>query len=157
MSENKKVIVSNGNILSPDYKFFQDVEILGNLIIDGTPSFNQSMTIALSDEQTNISVGTEKLTFRAPFAMTLTSIPRSSISTASSSGSVTVDINKSGNSILGDDKLSIDENQKTSTTANIQTAIEDNFIEDDEELTFDIDFAGTGAKGLKITLYYKRS
>jgi len=116
-----------------------------------------TMTIALSDEDTSITTGAAKVTFRAPFAMTLTSIPRSSLSTASTSGLVTVDINERGTSVLGANKLSIDANEKTSTTASTATTLSDTSIADDAEITFDIDAAGTGAKGLKVTLYYRRT
>jgi hypothetical protein len=117
----------------------------------------ETMTIALSDEATNITTGTAKVTMRAPFAMTLTQIPRSSLTTVSTSGLVTVDINEGGTSVLGANKLSIDANEKTSTTAATATTIADASIADDAEITFDIDAAGTGAKGLKITLYFKRT
>jgi hypothetical protein len=112
------------------------------------------MILAISDETTNITTGTAKVTFRAPFAMTLTQIPRSSLSTASSSGLVTVDINENGTTILGANKLSIDANEKTSTTAATPTTLADTAIADDAEITIDIDAAGTGARGLKVTLYY---
>lgn len=127
------------------------LEVTSKLIAEET------MTIALSDEDSNISTGTAKVTMRAPFAMTLTEIPRASLSTASTSGAVTVDINEAGTSVLGANKLSIDANEKTSTTAATATTISDSSIADDAEITFDIDAAGTGAKGLKVTLYYKRT
>lgn len=117
----------------------------------------ETMTIALSDEESSITTGTEKVTFRAPFAMTLTQIPRASLTTASTSGLVTVDINEGGTSVLGANKLSIDANEKTSTTAATATTLADTSIADDAEITFDIDAAGTGAKGLKVTLYFKRT
>jgi len=117
----------------------------------------QSMTIAISDEATALTTGTAEITFRAPFAMTLTQIPRASLSTASSSGLVTVDINESGTSILGANKLSIDANERTSVTAATATTLADTAIADDAEITIDIDAAGTGAKGLKVTLYYRRA
>jgi hypothetical protein len=114
------------------------------------------ISIALSDETTNITTGTAKVTWRAPFAMTLTRIPRSSLATASTSGNPTVDINEGGTSILGANKLSIDANELTSVTAATPTTLADTAIADDAVITFDIDVAGTGAKGLKVTLYYKR-
>jgi hypothetical protein len=114
------------------------------------------MGIALSDETTAITTGTAKVTIRAPFAMTLTSIPRATLATASTSGNPTVDINENGTSILGANKLSIDANEKTSTTAATQTTLADSSIANDAELTFDIDVAGTGAKGLKVFLYYEK-
>jgi hypothetical protein len=107
--------------------------------------------VACSDRSTALSTGTNVASFRAPFAFTLTAV-RSMVDTASSSGLVTVDINEGGTSVLGASKLSIDANEKTSTTAATPTSISDTAIADDAELTFDIDSAGTGAKGLLVTL-----
>jgi hypothetical protein len=116
----------------------------------------RSMTVSLSDEFTSITTGTNKLTFRSPFAITLTKIPRASLSTVSTSGIPTVDINVNGSSILST-KLTIDANEKTSTTAATAAVLSSTSISDDSEITFDIDVQGTGAKGLKITLFYKKS
>jgi len=116
-----------------------------------------TMTVAVSDETTALTTGIAKLTFRAPYAMTLTQIPRSSVSQSSSSGLVTVDINESGTSILGVNKLSIDATEKTSVTAATPTTLADTSIADDAEITMDIDSAGTGARGLKVTLYYVKT
>jgi hypothetical protein len=120
-------------------------------------NIEQFMTLAISDESTSITTGINKLTMRSPYAMTLTRIPRASLNTVSSSGNPTVDINLSGTSILGVNKLSIDASEKTSTTAATATTLATTSIPDDSEITFDIDTAGTGAKGLKVILYYKRS
>jgi hypothetical protein len=120
-------------------------------------NIEQFMTVAISDESTSITSGTNKLTMRSPYAMTLTKIPKASLNTVSSSGNPTVDINLSGTSILGANKLSIDANEKTSSTAATATTLATTSIPDDSEITFDIDTAGTGAKGLKVVLYYKRS
>ncbi len=106
--------------------------------------------VALSDETTAITTGTAKVTIRAPYAFTLTSV-LASLSTASSSGIPTVDINESGSTILST-KLTIDAGEKTSTTAATAAVISDAAIADDAEITFDIDVAGTGAKGLKVWL-----
>ena len=118
---------------------------------------NTFMIVAVSDETTAITTGTGKVRFRAPFAMTLWQIPRASVNTASTSGVVTVDINEEGTSILGANKLSIDANEKTSVTAATATTLADTSIADDAEITIDIDGAGTGANGLKVTLYYSRT
>jgi len=115
------------------------------------------MIIAVSDETTPITTGTAKITFRAPFAMTLNQIPRALLATASTSGLVTVDINEAGTSILGANKLSIDANELTSVTAATPTTIADAVIADDAQITIDIDAAGTGARGLKVTLYYVKT
>lgn len=119
-------------------------------------AIEESHTIVVSDETTNITAGAAKVTFRAPYALTLTRIPRASLSTPSSSGNPTVDINVSGASILST-KLSIDANEETSTTATTAAVLSSTNIVDDAKITIDIDAAGTGAKGLKITLYYKRT
>jgi len=118
-------------------------------------TFPVTETLALSDEATAITTGTAKVTWRAPWAFTLTAV-RASLNTASSSGIPTVDINEGGTTILST-KLTIDANEKTSTTAAAAAVISDSAIADDAELTFDIDVAGTGAKGLKVTLIGTRS
>jgi hypothetical protein len=108
--------------------------------------------LAASDETTALTTGTAKMTFRMPHAMTLTSV-RASLTTAQASGSIfTVDINESGASILST-KLTIDNTEKTSTTAATPAVISDTALADDAEITIDIDQIGNGsATGLKITL-----
>lgn len=116
------------------------------------PSQTQCIPIACSDETTALSAGTAKVTFRMPYAMTLTSV-RASLTTAQSSGSIfTVDINESGSSILST-KLTIDNTEKTSTTAATPPVISDSSLADDAEITIDIDQIGNGtAAGLKVYL-----
>jgi hypothetical protein len=108
--------------------------------------------LAASDETTALTTGTAKVTFRMPHAMTLTAV-RASLSTAQTSGSIfTVDINEGGTSILST-KLTIDNTEKTSTTAATAAVISDSSLSDDAEITIDIDQIGDGtAKGLKVTL-----
>lgn len=110
----------------------------------------QAIQVAVSDETTNLTTGTAKVTFRMPFAMTLTAV-RSSLSTVSSSGLVTVDIKEGGATILST-ALSIDATEKTSTTAATAAVISDSALANDAEITIDITAAGTGAKGLKVSL-----
>lgn len=107
---------------------------------------------ALSDEATPITTGV-KLTWRTPAAITLVNPPRSSLTTASSSGVVTVDINETGSTIMTNNKLSIDANEKTSVTAATPCILTDTSLADDAEITFNITTAGTGATGLKVKLY----
>ena len=109
--------------------------------------------IAVTDETSNITVSSSRMSFRAPIAMTLTGIPRASLATASSSGLVTCDIKLNGTTILGANKLSIDANESTSVTAATATTLVTTSIPDDGLITIDITSAGTGAKGLKITFY----
>lgn len=136
-----------------------DTQTLTNKTISGannTISVNESMTIAVSDESTAITTGTAKLTFRVPYALTLYQLPRASLSTASTSGLPAIDINKNGTSIFST-TLTIDANEKTSVTAATPAVLSTTSFADDDEVTIDIDTAGTGAKGLKITLYYRRA
>lgn len=112
--------------------------------------------VAVGDETTTITAtGNPKVTFRMPFAMTLTSV-RASLTTASSSGTPTVDINEGGTSILST-KLTVDATEKTSLTAAIPAAISDATLANDAEITIDVDVAGTGAKGLKVWLIGTRA
>lgn len=107
---------------------------------------------AASDETTALTTGTAKVTFRMPYAMTVTAV-RASLTTAQTSGStLTVDINDGGTTILST-KLTIDNGEKTSVTAATPPVISDTALADDAEITIDIDQVGDGtAKGLKITL-----
>lgn len=113
------------------------------------------LMVALGDETTAITTGTAKVTFRMPFAMTLSSV-RASLTTASSSGLPTVDIKESGTTIFST-KLTIDATEKTSTTAATAAVISDPNLADDAEITFNIDVAGTGAAGLKVYLIGTRA
>jgi hypothetical protein len=107
--------------------------------------------VAASDESTALTTGTGKLTFRMPYAMTLTAV-RASVNTAQGSGSIlTVDINEGGTTVLST-KLTIDNSEETSTTAATAAVISDSSIADDAEITIDIDQVGTAPTGLKITL-----
>ena len=115
------------------------------------------LVLAASDESTALTTGTGKVTFRMPYAMTLTAV-RASLTTAQVGGTIfTVDINESGTTILST-KLTIDNTEKTSTTATTAPVISDTSLADDAEITIDIDQVGDGtAKGLKITLIGTRT
>ena len=112
----------------------------------------EAIQLAASDETTALTTGTAKVTFRMPFAMTLTAV-RASLTTAQASGTIfTVDINEGGTSVLST-KLTIDNTELTSTTAATPAVISDTALADDAEITIDIDQIGDGtATGLKITL-----
>lgn len=115
------------------------------------------LVCAASDESTALTTGTGKVAFRMPYAMTLSAV-RCSLTTAQASGSIfTVDINEGGTTILST-KLTIDNTEKTSTTATTAAVISDTALADDAEITIDIDQVGDGtAKGLKITLIGTRA
>lgn len=112
----------------------------------------EALSYALSDETTDLTTGTAKLTVRMPYAFTLTDV-RASVTTAPVGSTITVDINEGGVSILST-KLTIDASEKTSTTAATPVVISDSSLADDAEITFDIDQVGssTAGAGLKVTL-----
>ena len=112
---------------------------------------------AASDETTNLTTGTAKVTFRMPHRMTLTAV-RASLTTAQIAGALlTVDINLNGASVLGT-KLTFDNGERTTVTAATPATIVTSDLTDDGEITVDIDTVGTaGAKGLKITLIGTRA
>lgn len=126
-------------------------------LTSATPTLPYELTVAASDEATALTAGTSKITFRAPVGFTLTSV-RASLTTAQTSGSIfTVDVNKAGVSVLST-KLTIDNTERTSTTAATPAVISDSTIADDAELSIDIDQIGDGtAKGLRVTLYGTRA
>lgn len=108
--------------------------------------------IACSDETTALTTGTAKVTFRMPYAFTLTSV-RASVTTAPTGSVLTVDINEGGSTILST-KITIDDGEKTSTTAAAPPVISDSALADDAEITIDIDTVGStvAGAGLKVWL-----
>lgn len=109
--------------------------------------------VSCSDENTTaLTVGNAKVTFRMPYAMTLTAV-YAELTTAQASGSIlTVDINEAGTSILST-KLTIDNTEDDSATAATPAVISDASLAARAKITVDIDQVGDGsAKGLKVTL-----
>ena len=116
------------------------IKMINGTSILGSGDFRTpcKIQLACSDETTALTAGTAKITFRMPHAMTVTAV-RASLTTAQSSGNIfTVDINEGGTSILST-KLTIDNTEKTSTTAATAPVISDASLADDAEITIDID------------------
>ena len=111
----------------------------------------ESIIGAASDEVTSLTTGTAKLTFRLPYAMTLTEV-RASVGTAPTGQALVVDLNENGSSILST-KLSIDAGEKTSTTAATPPVISDSTLADDAEITVDVDQVGSGTAGAGLKVY----
>jgi hypothetical protein len=134
---------TNGHVLTVD-----SAETLG-LKYAALPA---ELVIACSDETSNLTTGTAKVTFRMPYAMTLSSV-RASVNTAPTGSTLIVDINEAGSTILST-KLSIDASELTSTTAATAAVISDTALADDAEVTIDIDQIGStiAGKGLKAVL-----
>ncbi len=112
------------------------------------------LCLAASDETTAITAGNGKVAVRVVGAHTLVGV-RASLTTAQTSGSIfTVDINKNGATVLST-KLTIDNTEKTSTTAATAAVISVTSFADDDEVSIDVDQVGDGtAKGLKVALLW---
>jgi hypothetical protein len=106
-------------------------------------------SVAASDEETELTVGDNKIVFRFPFAMTLSSV-RASLRTASSSGLVTVSVEIAEADIFST-PITIDANETTSLTAATSAVLSTTAVADDALCSINIDGAGTGATGLKLS------
>ncbi len=114
----------------------------------------EHISIAVSDETTVLETGTAKVTFRMPYAFTLTDI-RASLTTAPTTSALfTVDVNDSGTSIMTTNKLTIDLTETTTETAATAPVLTDTALANDAEITVDIDIISGGATeaGLKVYL-----
>lgn len=111
----------------------------------------ESLIVACSDETTAITTGTGKVTFRMPYAFTLTAV-RASVTTAPTGSTILIDINESGTTILST-KLMIDASEKTSTTAATAAVISDTSLADDAEITIDFDQVGSTIAGAGVKVY----
>jgi hypothetical protein len=117
-----------------------------------TQALTECIPIACSDETTALTTGTAKVTFRMPYAMTLTAV-RASVTTAPTGANLIVDINENGSTIMTTNKLSIDATEKTSTTAATAAGITDTALADDAEITIDIDQVGSTVAGAGLKVY----
>jgi len=108
--------------------------------------------VAASDEITPLTLGNGKVTFRMPHGMTLTEV-RASLTTAQVSGAIfRIDVIQNGVSVLST-KCTIDNGERTSTSATTLPVIAISALADDSEMRVDIIQIGDGtAKGLKVTL-----
>lgn len=169
-SSNITSYTINQNVGSSDSPLFNTVKVgnasnylstnSSNLTFTDTVTGSRSLrscvteviSLACSDETSNLATGTNKAVFRMPFAMTLTAV-RASLTTATAGSALIVDINSGGTSILST-KLSIDATEKTSTTAASAAVISTTSLADDAEITIDIDQIGstTAGTGLKVYL-----
>lgn len=129
---------------------FLSRKLTGAELVSSIPA---ELIVACSDETTALTTGTAKVTFRMPYAMTLTEVRASLTTAGTTSGTTTIDINEGGTSVLST-KLTIDATEKTSTTAATPAVISDSALADDAEITIDIDAISGGAteKGLKVVL-----
>lgn len=144
----------SGHVLFLYYDATLDAAAGGFVVFAGLPPQpgTECILICVTAEASAVTTGTGKVTFRMPYAFTLSAV-RASLTTAQASGSIlTIDINESGSTILST-KLTIDNTEKTSTTAASQAVISDSALASDAQMTVDIDQIGNGsAVGLKVYL-----
>jgi len=124
-------------------------EVVG--VSGGGGGGTQAIPIAVSDETTPLTTGGDKITFRMPFAFTLTEV-RASVTTAPTGAAIQVDINQDGSSILSTE-ITIDATHKTSTTATTPPVISTAALDDDSEITVDIDQIGSTIAGAGLKVY----
>jgi hypothetical protein len=119
----------------------------------GAPALrSEDIVIALSDETTQITTGL-KVTFRMPFAMTLTDI-KVDLTTAGR-GSTVMDVHEGatgGTSIMTTNQITIEASELTSDDATTQPTLTDTSLAANAIIGCYIDTAGTSATGAKITL-----
>ena len=113
--------------------------------------------VACSDETSALTTG-DKVVFRVVGARSLVGV-RASLTTAQSSGSIlTVDVKKNGTTVLST-LVTIDNGEKTSTTAATPAVISATpgvaDFADDDEATVAVPQVGTGGAGLKVSLLWE--
>ena len=127
---------------------------MGLAIAGGTPSpytRTTSFVIACSDETTALTTGT-KVTFRLPFAFTVTEV-RASLTTAGTGANlVTLDFEQNGTTILST-KITIDAGDTTSTEASTQPVISTSALTDDASIDCDVDQIDSGGVSAGLKMY----
>ena len=111
----------------------------------------EAIAIACSDETTDLTTGTAKVTFHMPYAFTLTGV-KAGVTTAPVGSTIIVDINEAGSTILST-KLTIDASEKTSATAATAAVISDTALASDALITIDIDQVGSSTAGTGLKVY----
>lgn len=119
---------------------------------DHVGGVTEALLLACSDELTPIAVEAAVVTFRMPYDFTVEAV-RASLTESQTAGSaVTIDVQANGVSILST-LVTIDNNQKTSTTAATQSVVSTTALTDDDEITIDVTQIGNGtATGLKVAV-----
>ena len=127
---------------------------VGLAIAGGTPSpytRTTSFVIACGAEDEGLTTGT-KVTFRIPYAYTITEV-RASLTTAGTGANlVTLDFEQNTTSILLT-KITIDATELTSTTALTQPVILTSALTDDASITCDVDQIDSGGVSAGLKMY----
>ena len=115
----------------------------------------QSIIVAASDEETEITTGNAKTTWRMPYPFQILAVKASLTTAGSTSGTTTIDVNDDTVSILST-KITIDQGELTSVSAAIPPVLASTgyTILPDSSMTIDVDaISGGGSEtGLKVEL-----
>lgn len=139
-------VTTNGaSLISNSHAQGSDDETTASL----KPKILETLGFACSDETAALTTGL-KVTFRMPYAMTLSSV-RISLATAATIGSFIVDVKQGGVSIFST-LVSIDATELTSTTATTPAVLSTTELTDDSLMTIHVTQIGSGdaGKGLKL-------
>ena len=121
----------------------------------GTPSpytRTTSFVIACSGTAETITTGNAKMTFRIPYAYTVTEVRASLTSAGGASGTTTIDINEAGSTILST-KITIDYGDTTSIGAATPPVISDSALADNAVMTIDVDAVTGDADETGLVVY----
>lgn len=144
-----RVTHASGVVTYEDHRFGR-----GGIFDEGVGGTAQAIHLPLPVNQpgTALATGNGQAYIRAPFPGRLARI-RAAVATASSSGLVTCDLRNAGLSVFGPNKLTIDANELTSTTAATAHDVAEQMdivAADDELISLNVDGAGTGTAGLRV-------
>ena len=127
---------------------------VGLAVEGGTPSpytRTNSFVIACGAEDEALTTGT-KVTFRLPFAFTVTEV-RASLTTAGTGVNlVTLDFEQNGTTILST-KITIDASELTSTTATTEPVISTSALSNDASIDCDVDQIDSGGASAGLKMY----
>lgn len=115
---------------------------------------SQAFQITLSDMTTSLTTGTSKGAWIVPFTGTVSEVFTAVVGSQSTSGNVTVDAKIGGTSIFST-LPSIDPNEDASLTG-VAAVVSTTSLTKGQIIKFDVTSAGTGAKGLVITIVLVR-
>jgi hypothetical protein len=110
------------------------------------------LVIAAGDETTALTVADGKVTFRMPYAYTLTDI-RASVTTAPTGSSLIADVDMNGTSIMTTNKLEIEAGEKSTEAATTQPALTTTALTNDAEMTVNINQIGSTVAGAGLKVY----
>lgn len=170
-SNASKVITSKGDLVRGDASGNRERYAIGSsnqvlTVTSGTIAWedaghvtqSRALEVACGTETDAITTGTAKITFRMPFAMTLSDgedgLRASLTGAGSTSGTTTVDVNQNGSTLMASTKLTIDDGDLTSVGATTEPVLTTTALADNASITVDVDAVTGGADetGLKIQL-----